>query len=427
MTLPAAAHPAGLASRVVAWRALAALEDGSHDRLADALDVSSVDARDAGFARELAFGAVRHAPLYDALADRFLRRGRQPAAVRHALRLAAHQLFACDQVPPHAVGQTAAELLRLAGQPHVVGVVNAVIRRLAELRLDVRQDDGPLGRLAAADHPADEAARFSLPRSFVNDLAPVLDGLVGSDRDSAAVVADRAARLQVLTRLPPLCTRLRPGPRIPPGSSVVRQDGDWWWWDDPQEALRGPVADGRCVVQDRAQAEAILLAAPKPLERVLDYCAAPGGKALLLHDLGCRVVAADVAGPRLARLRSNVPNTVPVIAHDGRKPPFAAGSFDLVVVDAPCSNTGVLARRPEAARRYTEQNLANLVGLQRRLLRSAADLVAPDGRLLYATCSLTPRENQGIAHGLKGWRIWREQLRWPDGWLGGGYAAVLVR
>ena len=194
-----------------------------------------------------------------------------------------------------------------------------------------------------------------------------------------------------------------------------------------QEALRGPVADGRCVVQDRAQAEAILLAAPKPLERVLDYCAAPGGKALLLHDLGCRVVAADIAGPRLARLRSNVPNTVPVIAHDGRKPPFAAGSFDLVVVDAPCSNTGVLARRPEAARRYTEQNLANLVGLQRRLLRSAADLVAPDGRLLYSTCSLTPRENQGIAHGLKGWRIWREQLRWPDGWLGGGYAAVLVR
>ncbi len=416
MADPARAAASGLASRLVAWRALAALDDGTHDRIAEALDTSELDGRDAALARELAFGAVRHALLYDALADRFLRRGRQPLPVRRALRLVAHQLFALDQVPPHAVGQTIAALLRQVGEPHIVGVVNAVTRRLSELRVEHRTDEGPLGRLAVEDQPLDEASRYSLPRRLVADLAPALDG-----HD------DRAARLTALTRVAPLCTRLRPGPRVPPGRSVVRQDGDWWWWEDPQEALRGPVADGRCVVQDRTQAESIQLATPRPLERVLDLCAAPGGKALLLHDLGCRVTAADVPGTRLERLRATLPPEVPVVALDGRRPPFASGSFDLVVVDAPCSNTGVLARRPEAALRYDDRHLATLIGLQRRLLRSAADLVAPDGRLLYATCSLTPRENQGIAHELRGWRIWREHLTWPDGWHAGGYAAVLVR
>lgn len=406
---------AGLAARRAAWCALAEVDAGRQDRLGEALILDGLSPEDAGLAREIALGALRHAILYDALAQRFLERGRAKPDLRRILRLAAHQLFACDQIPPYAVGQTSVDLLRQEGCGHLTGVANAVIRRLAALRGEDRIETGPLGRLSPADRPTDLATRHGLPRPLVDDLMPLLDG------------EDAEARLSLLTTVPPLCTRLRPGPRVPPGRSVIRSEGDWWWWEDPQEALRGHVADGRCVVQDRAQARSIDLASPRPLERVLDLCAAPGGKALYLADLGCRVVASDLPGPRMVRLAALRDQGVAVLAQDGRQAALAEGAFDLVVVDAPCSNTGVLGRRPEALLRYDRQHLDQLVGLQRKLLRSATRLCAPDGRILYSTCSLSPRENQGIAHGLSGWRVWRQALHWPDGFEAGGYACVLVR
>jgi 16S rRNA (cytosine967-C5)-methyltransferase len=98
-----------------------------------------------------------------------------------------------------------------------------------------------------------------------------------------------------------------------------------------------------------------------------------------------------------------------------------------VIVDAPCSNSGVFARRPEARWRYDERALASLASLQRALLASGSALASPGGRVVYSTCSVDPHENQGIAHGLGGWRILAEERTWPDAWQGGGYAALLVR
>src|SRR5262249_45014075 len=116
-----------------------------------------------------------------------------------------------------------------------------------------------------------------------------------------------------------------------------------------------------------------------------------------------------------------------LIVQNGKTPALAAAAFDVVLVDAPCSNSGVFARRPEARWRYTREALTSLGDLQRQLLSSAARLAKSDGKLVYSTCSVSPRENQGIAHALDGWRILREQTSWPDQWQGGGYVAVLVK
>ena len=349
------------------------------------------------------------ARLYDALADRFLTPGRQPPALRWALRLMAHQLFALDRIPVHAAVDETVEALRDQGERHLVGVANAVGRKLGSIRLEQRVSEGPLGRLAEDLIPTALAVRHSLPDLLVDDLRAVLPG-----EDAEGAYAQ-------LNHLPPLCTRTRPGADLI-GRSIIRREGPWTWWEDPAEAL-ALVKDGRCVVQDRAQGEVSEMARVRPGERVLDLCAAPGGKSRALIDAGARVFAADVSRAKVRELVADLP----AIVQDGCRPAFAPGSFDLVLVDAPCSNSGVLARRPEARWRYDRSRLGSLEVLQKKLIRAGAELVAADGRLLYSTCSLAPRENQLIAQRLDGWRVLAERLTWPGPWHLGGYACLLVR
>jgi 16S rRNA (cytosine967-C5)-methyltransferase len=400
---------ANASARTAALEAVLSWAEGRSEHVADAL--SDLQGGDAALTRELALGAVTHARLYDHLSDRFLKSGRQPDVLRWCLRLVAHQLFALDRIPPHAAVHETVESLRSVGQPKLVPVANAVARRLSELRQEERTGDGPLGRLAEVDLPASPGVRHSLPDLLVEHLRPI------------APTEDFHACLAALNLVPPLCTRTRPihvGPL--PGNGKLREEGPWTWWEEPATALQ-LVSEGRCVVQDHAQGEVAELARPRPGERVLDLCAAPGGKARALADMGAWVVASDLS-PRKAGL---LDRELRPLAMDGAMPAFADGSFDVVIVDAPCSNSGVLARRPEARWRYDEKHLGGLEQLQARLIRSGARLVAPGGRLVYSTCSLTPRENQGVAHRLNGWRVLAERVTWPGAWQLGGYAVVMVR
>jgi 16S rRNA (cytosine967-C5)-methyltransferase len=157
---------------------------------------------------------------------------------------------------------------------------------------------------------------------------------------------------------------------------------------------------GVVTVQDAGSQLVALLAASDGL--VLDACAAPGGKALLIADEGgprTRVIAAEASLRRvqtLARLcsRWGAPN-VSVVAADALRPPFRA-TFDSVLLDAPCSGLGTLARNPDVRWRVAPEDLARHAERQRRLLESLAPLVRPGGRLVYATCSLEPEENEGV-------------------------------
>ena len=400
--------------------------------------------------RELVFGAVRFARLYDWMTRDWLK---QPVAAPLAvtLRLACHQLFALDRIPPHAVGDRMVELMRGPFR-RWRGVVNAVIRKLTRLRLLERQQltdhletlggelvelsaelnagldaglnaerpmPGPLGRLASSHWPSDLAIRYSVPSSLVEELEQ------GANSQADCSLEQLHQGLLWLNQVPPLTTRHRDMAQlgIDDPEGLLRRRDQWSWWAHPGPVLRQLVGAGVAVVQDYSQGLAIELAAPQPGELVLDCCAAPGGKSALLQDLGCQVVSAELQQHKIAELVTVNQRTIRMDATH----PALAPEFDLVVCDVPCSNSGVFARRPEAQRRYQKDALVSLAEIQQKIIQAAACLVKPGGRLLYSTCSLSPSENHQIAASLRGWQIHREVTHWPSPWMAGGYAAVLLR
>jgi 16S rRNA (cytosine967-C5)-methyltransferase len=155
-------------------------------------------------------------------------------------------------------------------------------------------------------------------------------------------------------------------------------------------------------VQDLASQWVADLVGARSGDTVLDVCAGPGGKATALAHTGATVVAADVHGARAALIGRNARRaglSVGVLVADGRRPPFAAGTFDRVLVDAPCSGLGALARRPDARWRIAPTDIADLVRLQRHILESSLPLVRPGGRLVYSVCTLTDVESiDHLAH-----------------------------
>ncbi|MDZ7674212.1 MAG: transcription antitermination factor NusB [Acidimicrobiales bacterium] len=218
------------------------------------------------------------------------------------------------------------------------GLVNAVLRRVAD---DV------------ADGVAwpDEATRLSYPDWIVRELQEFL----GSERAHVCLGAMNV-----------------------PATTHVRADG---------------------YVQDVASQAVIEAVAAQPHDRVLDLCAAPGGKATGIAAASGAVVAADRSTTRAPLVRDNARSTgtrVPVVVADGHDAPFPPASFDRVLVDAPCSGLGVLRRRPDARWRIDVDAPARLAGLQRELLDEAALLVAPDGLLVYSVCTLTRAETDEV-------------------------------
>ena len=299
-------------------------------------------------------------------------------------------------------------------------MANAIVRRLLGDVRDHAEGADPQDRLPQGSLPRDRGLRFGLPSAFVRHLSAA-----GED------VSDQ--RLSLCSQCPPLATRSLGGHRVAADSDgVLHQDGVWTWWSDPQAAIRGPVSAGEAVVQDPAQYQTVQMAGDLNGKRVLDLCAAPGGKALAMSEGGARVIAADRAGRRLKSLaqvldqRSDLTHSPSLLVADGRRLAVAP-VFDLVLVDAPCSNSGVWGRRPEARYRYTPEALNALSEIQGGLLRAASAAVRPGGRLLYATCSLTPSENRDIVDLLPGWRISAEQTHWPSEFQAGGYACLLEK
>src|SRR5207245_10862801 len=178
--------------------------------------------------------------------------------------------------------------------------------------------------------------------------------------------------------------------------------------NDPTPGTRHPrprdlpgFTEGGFLVQDPAHALVCRFAAIPAGARVYDACAAPGGKAVTLERLGARVVAGDARRDRLGRLTETVRRcgvAIRVAAADLLSAPLAAASVDVVLVDAPCTATGTMARHPDARWRVSERAITRAAERQRRLMDAAARLVKPGGVLVYATCSLEPEENSAIVN-----------------------------
>jgi 16S rRNA (cytosine967-C5)-methyltransferase len=250
-------------------------------------------------------------------------------AIRSLLRLGAHQLHFGGVAPHAAVGETVA-----LAPPKARGFVNAVLRKVAT---------------APVTWP-DEATRLSYPDWVVARLAAEL----GAD--------DAHAALERMNEPPPVTER----------------------------------ADG--YVQDRASAWIADAVGARPGERVVELCAAPGGKATAMAHTGAFVAAGDLQEHRArliaanARLTGTSANLAAFVA-DATRPPFAPGSVDRVLVDAPCSGLGALRRRPDARWHVTPEAIDALAALQERILEAAAPLLRPGGVLVYSVCTLTAAES----------------------------------
>lgn len=279
------------------------------------------------------------------------------------LYVGAAQILYMPSVPDFAAVNETVEAAKQAANPSIARVTNAVLRNLLRHREEVES------KLAAAAPETRESFPSALARRWV-----------------ARYGQENAARLMALFNEPaetylarrPTATDSEPFEKVPRGTRI--------------EDLPG-YAEGMFIVQDPATAGAVELMQVVPGESVLDACAAPGGKTVQLFWRGAHVTACEVNPARRSRLTANL---VRVGAGDVKVVPVleGLGDFDKVLVDAPCSNTGVLRRRPDARWNWSQDKLAALVKLQATILDRAAAFVVPGGRLVYSTCSLEPEENE---------------------------------
>ena len=201
---------------------------------------------------------------------------------------------------------------------------------------------------------------------------------------------------------PPLCFRMR-GPEDPPEGSVAiteNRNFRFYYHESPAAVLESKsFQEGKCYIQDPATGMSISLCGELPEQaEILDACAAPGGKTVMLNDKypDAIITAADKSEKRISQMQENFRRlhiNIKTVCSDALAPAFKKESFDLVFIDAPCSNTGVIRRRPDAAWRFSFNRLEETAKLQRKILNSLAPLVKSGGILLYSTCSIEPEED----------------------------------
>ncbi len=358
--------------------------------------------RDAAFATELASGTIRRQGLYDAVVaanvDRPL--DRVDPGVLDALRLGTHQLLAM-RVPTHAAVGTTVELVKSKVGHRPAGFVNAVLRKVARHDLD-----GWVRRVApdpATDPTGFASVAHAHPRWVVEAFAEALGRADGELE--ALLAADNLAPRVALVARPGLATVAE---LVEAGAEASAMSPWAATLPGGDPAALPAVAEGRAGVQDEGSQLVGLVAAAAPVEgrdeRWLDACAGPGGKAALLAALAGQRGAALVAAERQAHRAALVATATArarggltgVVVADGTRPAWAPGTFDRVLVDAPCSGLGALRRRPEARWRKTPADLDGLVPLQEALLDNALDAVRPGGVVTYATCSPVLAETAGV-------------------------------
>ncbi len=385
--------------RLVAWRVLRRVADGAYADRAFAAEArrDGLTAQVRAQAHRLAFGAVQRRRVLDWLVDAHVRNpGAVEPEVRDVLRVGAFELAYSDAVPAPVTVDQAARLARAI--PGVArrraaraGVVNAVLRATAR---------DAAGRLATLDDTTWRGA--ALAHSVPDWIARRLFDALGVEAARGALAAANLPSESALRHNPLRGTREDFEALLPPG----------WVRDDllpDAYVLSGPFAledsaiwaEGRGMGQSRASMLPVAVLDPRPGERVLDLCAAPGAKttaiaAALGGEGSLTAVELHPARARALRdLARRMGARVDVVVGDARTVELPSG-VDAVLVDPPCTGLGVLSARPDARWRRREEDVAGLVEIQTGLLRRALELVRPGGRVVYSTCTLLPEENEGV-------------------------------
>lgn len=378
-----------------------------------------------GFIMDLVYGVVRGRRRLEWVLDPLVRR-RPSALVRAALLLGAQQALFMPDVADHAALHATVEAVK-EEQPGAAGFVNAVLRGVLRRRDELC---AALARQPAAvrhSHPDLLVARWSA--RYGAAAAEALCRWNNEPAETTVVLLPGTAAAGLPRRWLEQGVAVRPHPScaaaliVPHGARVERLEG---------------FAQGLFVPQDPATLAAVELLDAQPGQRVLDACAAPGGKTAQLAARMARrgeLVAMDLHADRLPRLRENLrryglDGWVRVLQGDAAA--LLEAGFDRILLDAPCSNTGVLRRRPDARWRFSLPRLRALAREQRRLLTHLLPLLAPGGRLVYSTCSLEPEENMEllaqVCGGAAGFAVveWRESRPDRDG-MDGAFAAAIER
>lgn len=358
-----------------AWSKGHAYAENLIERHASRNDLSSADR---ALLNAIVLGVLRNLRLLDHWIAG-LRKGKLDDETRDILRVGLCQLLIL-QLPDHAAVFETVEL----GKSSVRGLINAIMRRAASNRKEL---------LDTASLPAE--IRHSHPDWLGKRWLQIF-----GKEETEALMAFNNEPAPVFARINPLAREPFEFPEnvsaegLPEG--FIRIGGHV-----PGELL----AKGAIYIQDPATRHSVELLDPKPGERILDACAAPGGKAFLIAAAqggGKDLVCTDSNEKRLPRLRDNLKRLhcgdAEIDVHDWSKPAPEKwhGTFDAILLDVPCSNTGVFRRRVDVRWRLRQKDIGDLVKLQRQIIANALPCLKPGGRLVYSTCSIEPEENEDL-------------------------------
>lgn len=423
-------------------------------RFAAAADQAGLEGRDRSLAREMLAGVIRRRRTLDAVFRPYSSRRTVEPRVLWTLRLALYQRFFLEHVPVYAAYASTLEAAR-PRLDRALGYANAVLRAVERgvqeeepacrtpdpARLVVGERSFVFDRPLFPDPASDPAGHHAVALSYPDWLVQRWLAEVGEERTLARLEAGNRPLPTVLWVNPLRATPEQVRETLDAAGHPVQALAE-----DPHGlVLTSPSSDVRALpgytegwwrVQDPSARAAVALAAPRPGERILDVCAAPGGKAFAAWELTggeARVVACDVSQERLETLEADRRRlghelVVQPISPGGKGVP--EGEWDLILMDVPCTNTGVLARRAEARWRCSPEALASCVSAQKRITKWVLPRhLGPRTRVLWTTCSLEPEEDvQAAARAARrgGLRLAEARLFEPGPDRGGGFAALLV-
>jgi 16S rRNA (cytosine967-C5)-methyltransferase len=368
-----------------------------------AADERGVAGRERAQAQRIAYGAVQRRGTADAAIERLAGRSTRllDPPVLAALRLGLYELLFADATPDHAAVDQAVELAKRAGAAHASGLVNAVLRRAIrereELTASLLGDDSTPEAAAIAHSAPLWLARMWWEELGPDDARSMLAACNEPPETAMRVNTLRLSRDEALDTLREAGVTARPvrgeWPLAAPESIVIEgRTGD---------TVPAMVAAGELTPQSRGSAAVVEALDPQPEEHILDLCAGPGIKAgQIAERMGDRgeVISVELDPERAAEVAAQAGRlglrSVTVIEADAAEAPLPSG-FDRVLLDPPCSDLGALASRPDARWRKSPATIERLVELQSRLLERAIASLRPGGVLVYSTCTISRRENEG--------------------------------
>ena len=430
----------------------------AQDLLDRALENPRLLPADRRLVAELVYGSIRHRLTLDSILERFskTRLDRLDYPVLEILRTAVYQVVFLDRIPPAAAVNEAVQLTKAMHFKSAGGFVNAVLRNAMR---DIEE--------RAAETAADpRSAVFRRPESWCNFRSEIFPSPEKSPAEFVACAYSHPAWLveRWLKRYgsegtATLCRADNEVPGITARVNSLKttavdllakfsEAGVWAEPGNQPNAIRLPshvrvdelpgFGEGLFVVQDESAMLVAQFLGPKPGQKVLDLCAAPGGKtthlAELMRDQG-EIVAMDLSAERVKMIEENCRRlgitSVQTVTADAARPEglpeSLRGGFDAVLLDAPCSNTGVLARRPEARWRLSPEAISECAARQGVLLRAALSGARPGATVVYSTCAIEPEENEMVLRTVlaetPGLRLEEEKLVLPRTSAGGGYMA----